>query len=131
MKQLKQYWMKFMMQCIRSKALLNLFFLLLLFFRIEKSRNENMIICTNWPEFTPALDQKKIILSPFCGEPACEDRIKNDSTRDEPAGAGVSSMGAKTLCIPLKQPEQELPKQCIHPKCENASKFFALFGRSY
>jgi prolyl-tRNA synthetase family I len=99
--------------------------------KIEKSRDENMIICTNWSEFTPALDQKKIILSPFCGEPACEDRIKNDSTRNEPAGAGVSSMGAKTLCIPLKQPEQELPKQCIHPKCENASKFFALFGRSY
>ena len=100
-------------------------------FRIERSRDENMIVCTNWADFVPALDEKKIILSPFCGEPACEDKIKTDSTREEAAEAGVSAMGAKTLCIPLQQPDVERPDKCINPKCEKASKFFALFGRSY
>jgi hypothetical protein len=74
------------------------------------------------------------VLSPFCGGKECEDRIKTESTRDESSAIapGTSLMGAKTLCIPLKQPKEvELPDKCINPHCQGKAKFFALFGRSY
>uniref|UniRef100_A0AC34QMH5 Proline--tRNA ligase n=1 Tax=Panagrolaimus sp. JU765 TaxID=591449 RepID=A0AC34QMH5_9BILA len=99
--------------------------------KVEKLRDEHKVLCLDWNNFANLLDKKNILLSPFCGEPACEDAIKADSTRDEPAEAGVSAMGAKTLCIPLEQPTEKLPEKCIHPKCQNHAKFFALFGRSY
>ena len=101
------------------------------YFRVEKLRDEHKVLCLNWEEFSPSLDKKNILLSPFCGEPSCEELIKTDSTRDEPAETGVSAMGAKTLCIPLEQPKESLPEKCIHPKCQKSAKFFALFGRSY
>jgi len=99
--------------------------------KVEKLRDEHKVLCLNWEEFSPSLDKKNILLSPFCGEPSCEELIKTDSTRDEPAETGVSAMGAKTLCIPLEQPKESLPEKCIHPKCQKSAKFFALFGRSY
>jgi len=93
-----------------------------------------MKLCTDWEKFTPLLDEKNIIMSPFCGAPACEDKIKADSTRDESTAKepGTSLMGAKTLCIPLEQPKEvQLPEKCINPHCGERAKFFALFGRSY
>jgi hypothetical protein len=80
------------------------------------------------------LNEKMILLSPFCGETACEKSIKDLSARGKPTMAefGVSQMGAKTLCIPLQQPKDvELPSKCINPSCNIGAKFFALFGRSY
>uniref|UniRef100_A0A7E4VYA5 proline--tRNA ligase n=1 Tax=Panagrellus redivivus TaxID=6233 RepID=A0A7E4VYA5_PANRE len=100
--------------------------------KVEKLRDSHKIVLTDWAKFVPALDEKNVLLSPFCGEPACEDQIKTDSTRTQPEdAAGVAAMGAKTLCIPLEQPKEPLPEKCIHPKCGKAAKFFALFGRSY
>jgi hypothetical protein len=43
-----------------------------------------MKICVDWKEFSPLLDQKMVILSPFCGSPNCETLIKDQSTREEP-----------------------------------------------
>lgn len=62
-----------------------------------------MKICLNWNEFATLLDDKNIILSPFCGGVKCEERIKDQSTRDDisgtdPENQGISQMGAKTLC---------------------------------
>uniref|UniRef100_A0AC35U3F0 Proline--tRNA ligase n=1 Tax=Rhabditophanes sp. KR3021 TaxID=114890 RepID=A0AC35U3F0_9BILA len=99
--------------------------------KVLKARNEHMKVVLDWAEFTPLLDDKFIILSPFCGEKNCEEEIKEASQRMEVTEAGQSSMGAKSLCIPLEQPQQPLPEKCIHPKCSNKAKFFTLFGRSY
>uniref|UniRef100_A0A8R1IKK5 ProRS-C_1 domain-containing protein n=1 Tax=Caenorhabditis japonica TaxID=281687 RepID=A0A8R1IKK5_CAEJA len=79
-------------------------------------------------EFKKLLDEKFIILAPFCGGVDCEEDIKKATTREDGDGA---QMGAKTLCIPLEQPKQELPSKCLYPSCTEAAKFFALFGRSY
>lgn len=70
---------------------------------MEVLRNEHMKICLKWEEFASLLDGKNIILSPFCGGIKCEERIKEQSTRDDISGTdlenqGVSQMGAKTLC---------------------------------
>jgi hypothetical protein len=52
--------------------------------RVEKKRDENIRICLDWDQFTPLLNQKMLLLSPFCGHPECEKRIKDQSTREEP-----------------------------------------------
>ncbi|EPB73524.1 proline--tRNA ligase [Ancylostoma ceylanicum] len=99
-------------------------------FRVLTARDAHMKVCYDFEEFKQLLDEKFILLSPFCGEIACEDEIKKASTRDD-AEAGAAQMGAKTLCIPLEQPKETLPEKCLFPACKNKAKFFALFGRSY
>lgn len=104
------------------------------FFRALDDLNTHKVLLKDWSQFTPNLDKKNIILSPFCGEMECEDRIKADSTRDdgENADPGAPSMGAKSLCIPFDQPAEISGKdKCIHPQCKNKPKFYTLFGRSY
>ncbi|XP_071641765.1 uncharacterized protein [Temnothorax longispinosus] len=102
----------------------------------------------NWDEFKLELDEKNLLLSPFCGEPECEDNIKQQSARLNTMD-GTVTMGAKSLCIPL---EPELTKlinainefeqptkptkpinelKCIHHECKKNAKFYTLFGRSY
>uniref|UniRef100_A0A915PJ26 proline--tRNA ligase n=1 Tax=Setaria digitata TaxID=48799 RepID=A0A915PJ26_9BILA len=98
---------------------------------MERIRDECQKITTNWSEFKKFLDQRCLILAAFCGLPDCEDNIKKDSSCDEGVEVGAPSMGAKTLCIPLKQPPEQLPAHCIHPDCKEQPKFYALFGRSY
>ncbi|KAJ8925846.1 hypothetical protein NQ315_009698 [Exocentrus adspersus] len=92
------------------------------------------ILLTDWSQFGPNLDNKKIILAPFCGDEECEDKIKADSARDdtEAAEQGAPSMGAKSLCIPLEQPAPiKENDKCIHPECKRRPQFYTLFGRSY
>ena len=101
-----------------------------LFTRAKKSLDDNIVTCTDWSLFTPSLDQKKLLLSPFCGVPECEDEIKKKTSRDD--GSPGALMGAKSLCIPLQQPrELALTDTCILPACRSEPKFFTLFGRSY
>lgn len=45
---------------------------------------------------------------------------------------GAMLTGAKSLCIPFKQPAEILPTdKCIHPACTRSPKFWTYFGRSY
>jgi hypothetical protein len=88
-------------------------------------------VTTDWDEFYKLLDEKFILLAPFCGGIKCEEQIKDESTREDQGEIGQSLMGAKTLCIPLEQPDQECPSQCIRHSCKDKAKSFALFGRSY
>ncbi|SPP82759.1 blast:Bifunctional glutamate/proline--tRNA ligase [Drosophila guanche] len=89
-------------------------------------------IVKSWSDFCGFLEQKNILLAPFCGETPCEDKIKADSARDEEAEPGAPSMGAKSLCIPFDQPASiAASDKCIHPDCTNKPKFYTLFGRSY
>ncbi|KJH51090.1 proline--tRNA ligase [Dictyocaulus viviparus] len=97
--------------------------------KVLAARDAHMKICYDFTEFKQLLDEKFILLSPFCGDVACEDEIKKASTREADAGAFL--MGAKTLCIPLQQPKEMLPDKCIFPPCKNKAQFYALFGRSY
>ncbi|EFN67176.1 Bifunctional aminoacyl-tRNA synthetase [Camponotus floridanus] len=103
--------------------------------RAKKNLDAHIKQVENWSDFGTELNNKNLLLSPFCGEPTCEDNIKTDSARedsgDEP---GALSMGAKSLCIPFEQPKltkslDEL--KCIHHSCKNKAKFYTLFGRSY
>ncbi|XP_066249632.1 bifunctional glutamate/proline--tRNA ligase [Euwallacea similis] len=103
-----------------------------LYKKAEADMEAHKVLLKDWSKFGPSLDQKNIILAPFCGESDCEDMIKTESARDEDAEPGAPSMGAKTLCIPLEQPVDIKPEdKCIHPTCRNKPKYYTLFGRSY
>ena len=69
-------------------------------FRVLAARDAHKKVCTDLQEFKKLLDEKYILLSPFCGEIDCEEEIKKATTREDGDGA---QMGAKTLCIPLEQ----------------------------
>ncbi|KAG7298121.1 hypothetical protein JYU34_018890 [Plutella xylostella] len=103
--------------------------------RATAERDARLSLVTQWEQFTEALERKHMLLAPFCGEIPCEDNIKNDSARtedDQTTDVRAPSMGAKSLCIPFKQPRDlTAADKCIHPACANKPKFFTLFGRSY
>lgn len=104
-----------------------------MFERASKDLQDHLKVTKVWNEFTQFLDAKNIIMAPFCGEIECEDVIKKESARDDAEGdAGAPAMGAKSLCIPFKQPaEIQATDKCIHPDCKGKPKFYCLFGRSY
>jgi len=101
----------------------------------DKAKSEldaHVVVTENWTQFCTDLDKKNIIMSPFCGRVDCEELIKKESARDEPSEPGAPAMGAKSLCIPFKQPKTiEASTKCIHPKCSDKPQFYTLFGRSY
>ncbi|KAI1292291.1 Bifunctional glutamate/proline--tRNA ligase [Halotydeus destructor] len=106
-----------------------------LYAKAKQSRDENQVIALTWNEFVSNLDERKHLLSPFCGAVDCEDNIKKDSARenvsDSVAGGGPL-MGAKSLCIPLQQPSEiTSDMKCIHASCNRKPQYFTLFGRSY
>ncbi|XP_033626756.1 bifunctional glutamate/proline--tRNA ligase-like [Asterias rubens] len=97
-----------------------------------KDLADHMKVSTDWDDFCSQLDQKNLIQTPFCGEPDCEDKIKKDSARGQDVEVGAPSMGAKSLCIPLKQPaEVTKDTKCIYPECGKPAQSYCLFGRSY
>jgi hypothetical protein len=52
--------------------------------------------------------------------------------RDVVVEEGAPAMGAKSLCIPFKQPgEIKDNMKCVHPDCKKKPQFYTLFGRSY
>lgn len=102
-------------------------------FRALDDLNKHTVVLKDWSQFATNLDNKNLILCPFCGEINCEDRIKADSAKDEDSvEPGAPSMGAKSLCIPFDQPNSiTATDKCIHPDCKNKPKSYVLFGRSY
>ncbi|CAG2170228.1 unnamed protein product, partial [Oppiella nova] len=103
-----------------------------LYEKAKGERDSHLIVTRDWQQFLAKLDEKFIIMSPFCGGTDCEDQIKRDSAKEDVSDASGPLMGAKSLCIPLEQP-QELTQDmvCIHPNCKAKPKYFTLFGRSY
>lgn len=94
---------------------------------------------TDWNLFTPALNEKNLLLIPFCGTEKCEDQIKDMSARkaEEDSGeaedAKAPSMGAKSLCIPFEQPEGIEPgvTKCLNPQCGRLAEKWCMFGRTF
>lgn len=66
------------------------------------------LVLDNWAKVVPALDARNVVIIPFCGEPSCEDQIKDNTKSDAhrelgPDGKPQPSMGMKSLCIPFEQ----------------------------
>ncbi|KAJ2554897.1 hypothetical protein EV175_002435 [Coemansia sp. RSA 1933] len=90
-----------------------------------------------WEDFVPTLNNKCLVLTPWCERSDCEDQIKDRSARDvqgdEPEDEKAPSMGAKSLCLPFKQPQENpiVPGTTKCVQCGQDAKRYALFGRSY
>ena len=88
-----------------------------LFTKAKAEYDSSVMITYDWKDFVPRLNNKKVLLSPFCGVPECEEVIKKESTVEDPTIAGGGQlMGAKSLCIPLEQPKESLTGKKVHQR---------------
>ncbi|RYR01935.1 hypothetical protein Ahy_B06g080798 isoform A [Arachis hypogaea] len=87
----------------------------------KQKRDECIEVVHTWDEFVQALNQRKMILAPWCDEEAVEADVKA-RTKGE--------MGAaKTLCSPFDQPELPEGTKCF--ASEKPAKKWSYWGRSY
>jgi prolyl-tRNA synthetase len=106
-----------------------------MFLRAQNEYNSHVVKLTEWKDVVPTLDAKNVLLVPWCQVPECEDTIKERSGKRELAEGETEderapSMGAKSLCIPKKQPEEGVEGlKCI--QCGKKATVWGLFGRSY
>ncbi|AWU75503.1 proline-tRNA ligase [Pichia kudriavzevii] len=89
---------------------------------------------SEWKDFIHQLNQKNVVLAPWCGVPECEDDIKDSSAKKDDGeeyeqDEKAPSMGAKSLCIPYYQPLLKRGTKCI--KCSRLAINYTMFGRSY
>ncbi|XP_015906770.2 bifunctional glutamate/proline--tRNA ligase [Parasteatoda tepidariorum] len=106
-----------------------------MFAKAKKEMDEHVVVTYDFNDLCKKLNQKCIIMAPFCGDKECEGSIKKESAAKSAAEIDdprAPSMGAKSLCIPFKQPAKLEPKtKCINPCCNRKPINFTLFGRSY
>lgn len=85
-----------------------------------------------WEGFMNELNQRNVVLTPWCKNNQCEDKVKERSGIESKAMANegeVSLTGqAKTLCIPLDY-EPLNGEKCFH--CGEEAKVRVIWGRSY
>lgn len=88
----------------------------------------------DFKEFMTELNNKKMILTPWCDQTSCEKKVKEmsgmlakaDETEKEMSGS------AKTLCKPLEQKAVPEGTKCFaHEYCKNDAKVYCFWGRSY
>lgn len=102
-----------------------------LYTKAETAYRTHRVQITEWEKVVPALDDKNVVLIPFCLEPACEEKIK-DTTKSQDEN-GNERMGMKSLCIPFEQPEGLVKGEtkCLNPTCGKPAGEWVMFGRSY
>ncbi|KAL7178439.1 hypothetical protein ACSBR2_031556 [Camellia fascicularis] len=92
-----------------------------LFDAAKQKRDACIKVVKTWDEFVEALNQKKMILAPWCNEEEAEKDVKA-RTKGE--------MGAaKTLCSPFDQPELHPGTLCF--ASGKPAKKWTYWGRSY
>ncbi|MQL85402.1 hypothetical protein Taro_017923 [Colocasia esculenta] len=94
-----------------------------LFEKAKERRDQCIKKIFTWEEFVEALNEKKMILAPWCDEEEVEKDVKT-RTKGEP---GVAA--AKTLCTPFDQPD--LPEGTLCFASGKPAKKWTYWGRSY
>lgn len=100
-----------------------------LFQRAKSERDSRIQKVNNWTDFMKHLNNKKMILAPWCGNTNCEINIRDKS---EVIADKEVLMGAKSLCIPEdinSSNNSSIAESCVN--CQEHAKFWCLFGRSY
>ncbi|CAM9350969.1 unnamed protein product, partial [Sphacelaria rigidula] len=98
-------------------------------------RDSHLTKITEWANFVPALNRNDIVLTPFCNETEWEEKVKTLS-RAEALKEGeveeettATSVAAKTLCIPMDQPDLPEGTPCFISG--KPATCWVLWGRSY
>ncbi|XP_053212138.1 bifunctional glutamate/proline--tRNA ligase-like [Panonychus citri] len=95
-----------------------------LFEAAKKNRDDHLAVVTEWESFLSKLDEKCLLIAPFCGEPVCEETIKKNSSKVDQSDSSGPLMGAKSLCIPFDQPKEiDVSMKCINPHCKGNHNF--------
>jgi len=76
--------------------------------------DEQTVTVQHWPDFEQTVKDKKLIYSPWCDTPSCEDAIKEKT-------------GFKTLNKPFDH--EKTSGTCVH--CDKPAKTWVYFARSY
>uniref|UniRef100_A0A0E0FBT3 proline--tRNA ligase n=1 Tax=Oryza meridionalis TaxID=40149 RepID=A0A0E0FBT3_9ORYZ len=92
-----------------------------LFETAKQKRDACLKVVNTWDEFIAALNDKKLILAPWCDEEEVEKDVKARTKGD--LGA------AKTLCTPFEQPD--LPEGTTCFASGKPAKKWSFWGRSY
>lgn len=104
-----------------------------LYANAKEAMDSHIVKVMKTKDMVKPLNDKNLLLIPFCGVPDCEEDIKTatarQSTDDAPVDEKAPSMGAKSLCTPFEQPELPSNTQCAN--CNRDAKHWTLFGRSY
>jgi len=104
-----------------------------LFKKAKEARDAHFKKATTWEDFLMYLNQKNVVLVPFCCDGDCEGKAKKRSGEESKAQQSDEQFqltgAAKTLCIPFDQPELPAGTNCIC--CGTPAKAWTLFGRSY
>lgn len=114
------------------------------FAKARAQRDASIKKVTNWEDFVPTLDQKTMVLAPWCNETRCEEDVKvrsgeeSQKRQEEATEVDVRALSgsAKTLCLPFPEEVERLGfdkmeegTKCF--ACDCVSKAYALWGRSY
>ncbi len=86
-----------------------------LYTRAKEFLDKNTFYVSSYKEFRDMIDEGGFFYLPFCGDRACEDRVKDDTT-------------ATLRCLPFDSSCEEGEKCAI---CGKESKGRALFAKSY
>ncbi|XP_048542059.1 proline--tRNA ligase, cytoplasmic-like isoform X2 [Triticum urartu] len=92
-----------------------------LFQTAKQKRDACIEVVYTWDEFTAALNDKKLILAPWCDEEEVE--------KDVRARTEGNLGSAKTLCAPFDQPD--LPEGTVCFASGKPAKTWSFWGRSY
>ncbi len=87
-----------------------------LYKKAEKLIEEGLVEIKTMPELQKAVQNKKIALAPFCGDPECEEKVREKNE-------GVKSLNSPLNQKPLKG------KKCF--SCGKTAEFMVYFGKSY
>lgn len=110
-----------------------------LFAKAKEVRDSHIVQVTEWKDFVPALEGNNLVLTPWCGgeHQEWEEWVKEKSREESLAAKNMegesettaTSVAAKTLCIPFKQPDLPAGSKCIASGLE--ATCWVLWGRSY
>ena len=110
-----------------------------MFAKAKGVRDDHLVKVTDWKDFVPNLEKHNLVLTPWCGgeHQDWEEWVKDKSREESLAARGeeeedaktATSVAAKTLCIPFKQPELPEGTKCFASGLP--AKCWVLWGRSY
>lgn len=95
--------------------------------------NDKIKRAGSWQDFMLHLNSRNVVLTPWCENRECEEKVKERSGIETKEGVieGENSLTgqAKTLCVPLEYEPLAEGEKCFH--CEQPAKVRVYWGRSY
>lgn len=104
----------------------------IMFTNAEKKLKNSIVVAETWNDFMHNLNSLKIVKTPWCEVPECEDKVKERSGIESKMVKNEESTmsgSAKTLCLPFEQEKLKEGALCFH--CQKPASKYVLWGRSY